>query len=119
IKPANPDFLKDEKPLQLDSGARVGDKISVLQFESNGQIADTSGVFTTITVAGYPLDHLSLLTYRISAPLQNREGSFTIPAVRNGRLLGLLMRYDARSQTADVIPAQIISHFLRGGKLER
>jgi S1-C subfamily serine protease len=119
IKPTNPDFLKDEKPLQLDSGAHVGDKISVLQFESNGQIADTSGVITTITVAGYPLDHLSLLTYRISAPLQNREGSFTIPAVRNGRLLGLLMRYDARSQTADVIPAPVISHFLADAKLEK
>ena len=58
------------------------------------------------------------MTYRISAPLQNREGSFTIPAVRNGRLLGLLMRYDARSQTADVIPAPVISHFLADAKLE-
>ncbi len=118
IKPANPDFLKDAKPLQLDSGARVGDRISILQFESNGQIADTPGVITTITVAGYPLDHVSLLTYRISAPLQNREGSFTIPAVRNGRLLGLLMRYDGRSQTADVIPSQVISHFLADANLE-
>ena len=118
IKPANPDFLKDAKPLQLDSGARVGDRISILQFESNGQIADTPGVITTITVAGYPLDHVSLLTYRISAPLQNREGSFTIPAVRNGRLLGLLMRYDARSQTADVIPAPVIAHFLADANLE-
>jgi S1-C subfamily serine protease len=118
LKPVNPDFLKDAKPLQLDSDARVGDKASILQFESNGQIAETPGVITTITVAGYPLDHLALLTYRISAPLQNREGSFTIPAVRNGRLLGLLMRYDARSQTADVIPAPVISHFLADAKLE-
>jgi hypothetical protein len=114
IKPANPDFLKDAKPLLLDSGARVGDKASILQLESNGLIADTPGVITTITVAGYPL---ALLTYRISAPLQNREGSFTIPAVRDGRLLGLLMRYDARSQTADVIPAPVISHFLDDAKL--
>ena len=74
-------------------------------------------MITTITVAGYPLDHLALLTYRISAPLQNREGSFTIPAIRDGRLLGLLMRYDSRSQTADVIPAPVISHFLDDAKL--
>ena len=118
VKPANSDFLRDSKPIQLDSGARVGDRISILQFESNGQIADTPGIITTITVAGYPLDHVSLLTYRISAPLQNREGSFTIPALRNGRLLGLLMRYDARSQTADVIPAPVISHFLADANLE-
>ena len=118
LRPADPGFLKDAKPLQLDFDARVGDKVSILQFESNGLIADTPGVITTIAVAGYPLDHLGLLTYRISAPLQNREGSFTVPAVRDGRLLGLLMRYDARSQTADVIPAPVISHFLADAKLQ-
>ena len=117
LKPSEPAFLKDAKPLALDSGVRVGDKASILQLESNGQIADTPGVITTITVAGYPLDHLALLTYRISAPLQNREGSFTIPAVRDGRLLGLLMRYDARSQTAEVVSAPVISHFLADAKL--
>jgi hypothetical protein len=117
LRPADSNFLKDAKPLSLDSGASVGDKASILQLESNGLIADTPGVITTITVAGYPLDHLALLTYRISAPLQNREGSFTIPAIRDGRLLGLLMRYDSRSQTADVIAAPVISHFLDDAKL--
>lgn len=117
LKASDPDFLKDAKPLALDSGARVGDRASILQLESNGQIADTPGVITTITVAGYPLDHLALLTYRISAPLQNREGSFTIPAVRDGKLLGLLMRYDSRSQTAEVISTPVISHFLADANL--
>ena len=117
LRPADSTFLKDAKPLTLDTGASVGDRASILQLESNGLIADTPGVITTITVAGYPLDHLALLTYRISAPLQNREGSFTIPAIRDGRLLGLLMRYDSRSQTADVIAAPVIAHFLDDAKL--
>src|SRR4029077_18032027 len=117
LRPTDATFLKEAKPLSLDSGASVGDKASILQLESNGLIADTPGVITTITVAGYPLDHLALLTYRISAPLQNREGSFTIPAIREGRLLGLLMRYDSRTQTADVIAAPVISHFLDDAKL--
>ena len=43
IKPSDSDFLKDATPLSLDSGARVGDKASILQLESNGQIADTPG----------------------------------------------------------------------------
>ena len=117
LRPTDLTFLKEAKPVSLDSGASVGDKASILQLESNGLIADTPGVITTITVAGYPLDHLALLTYRISAPLQNREGSFTIPAIRDGRLLGLLMRYDSRTQTADVIAAPVISHFLDDAKL--
>lgn len=117
LKPVNPDFLKDAKALSLDDKARVGDKASILQLESNGLIAETPATVTTITVAPYPLDHLALLTYRMSAPLQNREGSFTIPAVRNGKLVGLLMRYDGRSQTADLIPAPVIEHFLTDAKL--
>lgn len=116
LKPLNPDFLKNAKPLALDTGARVGDKAAILQLESNGLIAETPATITTITVAGYPLDHLSLLTFRVSAPLQSREGSFTLPAVRHGNLLGLLMRYDARSQTADLIPAPVIAHFLTDAK---
>ncbi|MFZ4680885.1 MAG: S1C family serine protease [Terrimicrobiaceae bacterium] len=119
LRPVNPDFLNNAKPLPLDDGARVGDKASILQLESNGLIAETPAIITTITVAGYPLDYISLLTYRISSPLQSREGSFTVPAVRNGNLLGLLMRYDSRSQTADLIPAPVIAHFLADAKAEK
>ena len=119
IRPANPDFLKDAKPLQLDSGARVGDKISILQFESNGQIADTPGVITTITVAGYPLDHRFALDLPDQRSASEPRGKFhRFPRCAMGRFLGLLMRYDARSQTADVIPAPVISHFLADANLE-
>jgi Trypsin-like serine proteases, typically periplasmic, contain C-terminal PDZ domain len=119
LRPMNPEFLAKARPLKLDSGARVGDRALILQLESNGLIAQTPATITTITVTNYPMDRLSLLTYRLSAPLQNREGSFTIPAVRDGRLLGLLMRYDGRSQTADVIPAPVIAHFLKDAKLDK
>ncbi len=119
LKPTNPDFLKGAKPFDLATKAKVGDRASILQLESNGIIAETPATITTIAVGGYPMDNLSLLTYRLSAPLQSREGSFTIPAVRNGKLLGLLMRYDGRSQTADIIPAQVIEHFLADAKSEK
>jgi len=119
LKPSNPDFLKDAKPLSLDTGARVGDKVSVLQLENTGSIADTPATITTITTSPYPLDHLALLVYRLSLPLQNRDGSFTVPALRNGKLLGLLMRYDSRTQTAEVIPSPVVAHFLEDAKLSK
>lgn len=112
LRPSNPDFFKAAKPVALAAGARVGDRTEILQLESNGQVAQTPGVITTIAVSDYPFDRPGMLTYRLSAPLQNREGSFTIPAMRRGRLLGLLMRYDSRSQTAELIPPPVISHFL-------
>lgn len=114
LRPARPDFLKAAKPLELDSGAAVGDRANIIQLEANGSLATTPATLTTITLTNYPIDDLGLLVFRLSAPLQQRDGSFVLPAIRNGRLLGLLMRYDARSQTADLIPPEVIGHFLKG-----
>ncbi|MBV9128012.1 MAG: PDZ domain-containing protein, partial [Verrucomicrobia bacterium] len=42
-----------------------------------------------------------------------REGSFTAPAIdRNGKLAGLMMRYDSRSQTLELVAGPVIAHFL-------
>ena len=116
LQPTDPEFLSSVPALRLDSGARVGDQAMILQLESNGRIAETLATISTITITRYPLDHLGLLTYRLSTPLENRDGSFTMPAVRKGRLLGLLMRYDTRTQTANLIPAPVIQHFLEDAK---
>lgn len=113
LRPADQKFLEGMKPLAIDEGAQVGDRATVIQLESNGEIAETSGILTSITTAGYPMDNMGLLIFRLSAPLQQRDGSFTLPVMRGGRLLGLLMRYDARSQTADLIPPPVIRHFLK------
>ncbi|MEI6278236.1 MAG: PDZ domain-containing protein [Verrucomicrobiae bacterium] len=113
LKPADPAFLEGMKPLAPDTGVRVGDRATVLQLEPNGEIAQTLGTVTSISVGGYPLDNMGLLLFRLSAPMQQRDGSFTLPAVRDGKLLGLLMRYDARSQTADIISTPVIEHFLK------
>lgn len=112
LRPADLTFLKGMKPMELDHGVRVGDRATVLQLEPNGEIAQTQGTVTSIAVGSYPLDNMGLLLFRLSAPMQQRDGSFTLPAVREGKLLGLLMRYDARSQTADLISAPVIGHFL-------
>ncbi|MFA7233727.1 MAG: PDZ domain-containing protein [Terrimicrobiaceae bacterium] len=112
LRPTDPAFIEGMKPMALDRGVRVGDRATVLQLEPNGEIAQTLGTVTSIAVGPYPLDNMGLLLFRLSAPMQQRDGSFTLPAVRDGKLLGLLMRYDARSQTADLISSPVIAHFL-------
>jgi hypothetical protein len=112
LKPVDPAFLDGMQPMPFDTGVRVGDRATVLQLEPNGEIAQTLGTVTSISVGGYPLDNMGLLLFRLSAPMQQRDGSFTLPSVRDGKLLGLLMRYDVRSQTADLISTPVIKHFL-------
>jgi len=114
VKPSDPHFLDGAVPLELDAKARVGDRVEVLQLEANGAIATTPGSITSVFVGPYPIEEIALLNFRLSVPMQHRDGSFTLPAVRSGKLVGLLMRYDARSQTADIIPPPVIRAFLDG-----
>jgi hypothetical protein len=100
------------KPLTLEKSLRVGNEAAVLQLEPNGEIAQTIGQITSISVGAYPLENLGLLQYKFRVPLQQRDSSFTLPAVSDGRLVGLLMRFDARSQSADLISTPVIRHFL-------
>jgi S1-C subfamily serine protease len=112
LKPLKEGFLDGLGRMALAEGAKVGSVAEILQLENTGEIARTPATITTIAVGPYPLDSLSLLTFKLSSPLQSRDSSFVLPAVLDGRLLGLLMRYDARSQTAEVIPPPVIRSFL-------
>ena len=108
------DFLTGLKPLEVATDAVVGDRVNVLQLESNDALVSTPGPITTVEVGRYQLENTRFLLYKISLPLQFREGSFTTPVIdKAGRLTGLLMRYDPRGQTLDVLPGPVIAHFLR------
>ena len=111
LKPNDAAFLKGIKP--LDTGdALVGDRVAVWQLETTGALLITDALLTTVEVTRYPIDDTSLLIYRLTSSLQYREGSFSVPIVKNGKLIALLMRYDTRSQNVDAIPAPVIEHFL-------
>jgi len=112
LVPQDAKFLDGAKPVSLAEGVRVGSKINVAQLESTGSLALTPGVVTTISLGGYPMDGIGLLIYRLSTPLQYRDNSFTIPVFLGDRLAGLLMRYDTRSQSADLVPDRVIASFL-------
>ncbi len=112
LTPQDPAFLEGAQPVQLAKNVQVGTKINAVQLESTGAVAFTPGVVTTITVSSYPADGISLLAYKLSTPLQYRDNSFTLPVFTGDRLAGLLMRYDTRSQSADLIPDAVIANFL-------
>lgn len=107
------DFLQSIPGAKLDDAASVGDRVEILQLEPNGTPVRTAATITTIEVGPYPVDENAFLVFKLSVPLQSRENSFTVPAFREGRLVGMLMRYDPRTQTAEVVPTPVISQFLR------
>ena len=106
------DFLQSVTGARLDDTVAVGDRVDILQLEPNGTPVRTAATVTTIEVGPYPVDENAFLVFKLSAPLQSRENSFTVPVFKDDRLVGLVMRYDPRTQTADVVPAPVINHFL-------
>lgn len=118
VEAIDPAFLESAVPVHMDESARLGSTADILQLEPNGDIAPTAARITTITIAPYMIEDVGLLVFRLSAPIQQRDGSFVLPVVRDGRLLGIVMRYDNRNQTADVIPPAIINRFLENAGRE-
>jgi PDZ domain-containing protein len=112
LKPSDEKFLAEIKPLEIKH-AVVGDRVALWQLESTGALLITGALITTVEVARYSIDDAAFLTYRMTTPLQYRESSFTLPVVKDNKLVALLMRYDARSQNVDAIPAPVIEHFLK------
>lgn len=112
LRPGDPSFLQGMQPLALNGPLKVGEEATILQLEPNGDIAKTLGRITSISVAPYPSESGALLLFKLGAPLQQRDGSFTLPVIRDGRLIGMVMRYDARNQSADIVPTAVIRHFL-------
>ncbi len=119
LRPDDAAFLQGMTPLALETGLGSGDMASVLQLEPNGELAKTTGRISSVTIGGYPALNLGLLVFKLSAPLQQRDWSFTLPVVRNDRLCGMVMRYDSRNQTSDLIPPPVIAHFLKEASSER
>jgi hypothetical protein len=115
LRPDNETFLEDLKPLDLIDSV-VGDHALVQQVESTGAILATPALVTTVEVGNYPLDDTTLMVYRMTSSLQYRESSFTLPILRDGKLTGLLMRFDSRTQNVDVVPKPVIEHFLRAAE---
>lgn len=112
LSATDPEFLREAVPLPLADTLKVGENVEILQLEPNGEVASTTMRLTTVTIGGYLIEDVGLLVYRLSGPIQQREGSYVIPAIHRGHLVGLLMRYDGRNQTADVIPPVILRRFL-------
>ena len=107
------EFLQSIPGARLDESVSVGDRVEVMQLETNGKPVTTPATVTTVEVGPYPVDENAFLVFKLSVPLQSRENSFTIPALKDGRLVGLVMRYSPATQTADLVPAPVIAHFLR------
>ncbi len=111
LKPVDPQFLMNTRPLKLETGAVQGDELAVWQVKPNGTVTPAMGSITSIELARFPHNNY-FIAYRLNSSLQYRLNHFTLPVIKDGNLAGLLMQYNAKEQTIDVIAAPVVDHFL-------
>ena len=112
VSPDDPAFLKDKKPLELATGTKLGDDLEVWQIQPTGDITAAKGKITSVELVGYSAGNY-FLGYRANLSLQYRYANLTLPIVSNGKLAGMLLRYDSEGQTLDVAAGTVIDHFLK------
>ncbi len=112
VAPDDPDFLKSFTPLSLAEGVKVGDRLTVWQLEPNGTLLTTDALMTSVQISPYPMGDIALLMYSLTSALQGRDGSFTIPLIKDSTLAGIVIRHDTRTQNMNAIPVDVIRTFL-------
>ena len=111
IKPVDEDFLAGRQPLQLCNPMVSGQSLYIWQVKPDGDVVPSEARITSIELSPYSQDNY-FLTYRLNGSLQYGFSNITLPAIRDNRLAGLVLRYNAGGQTIDVIPPSVIRHFL-------
>lgn len=100
------------EPLALDESVVPGDTCEVWQIEDNGNGVSTEVDVLRVDVGRYFIPGSIFLLYQVKGSLQARTNSFTLPVVKDGKLVGMLLSYSSKEQTATVLPAPIINAFL-------
>ncbi|NNG00140.1 MAG: PDZ domain-containing protein [Desulfobacteraceae bacterium] len=111
LKPETEGFLSDRVPMALTNDTREGDSLELWQIKRSGEVLPIKGTVASIELSAYPLDH-SFLAYKLNTRMQGGFIYATLPVVKKNKLAGMLQRYDSQSQTIDIIPEPVISHFL-------
>jgi hypothetical protein len=107
------DFFDGLVPFELNTTPpKKGEAFEVWQFEANGSPVTTELTFEKAELGSYFLEGSYFLQFETSGALNYREGSFTLPVVRQGQLAGLLLTYDNDKQVAKILPYPIIKAFL-------
>ncbi len=115
LEPArDPDgFFAGLKPISVDTSVRVNDELQTWQINPTGEVDITTLKVNKVKTAHYVLDSSMFIVYEAVGLIRSETNSFTLPVIKNGKLVGLLLRYDSKNQTTSVLPGPIIEHFLK------
>lgn len=109
-------ILEQRKGLSIANPARLGDTVDIVQIADNGAPIITRGYLQTVDILSSLMTGHYFLNYSIKASMQSASNSYTVPVVKEGKLLGILTSYTSSDQIVDIIAPEIITTFLKDAK---
>ncbi len=106
-------FFAGLKPMGLDTSARIGDEVFVLQTGRVGDLIRSPLTISKVLTRRYIVEGSGFLVYEANNIVRSEANSFTLPVVKGNQLAGLLLSYDSKNQVTTILPAPIIEHFLK------
>lgn len=106
-------FFAGLKPMAVDTSARIEDKVDILQTGRVGELIKSELKIGKVLTRRYNVEGSGFLVYEANNIVRSEANSFTLPVVKNGKLVGLLLSYDSKNQVTTILPAPIIEHFLK------
>ena len=113
LRPTDTKFLQGFAGVTMGPALRAGDTAQVWQLDKNGEMLRNQAEVLSAGVGRYPADEAGFLLYGVRVSLPKRDDSYTLPMMRDGMLVGMMMGYDRDSQEGTVIPVPMIEHFLK------
>ena len=113
LSPKENTFLISQQTIKIyNRPVKVGDNLDIWQFEENGTSLIANGELKGIEVNRYPFDDSAKLVFQVKALLSEVGSSYTLPVLKQGKLVGLMMKYNRGAQRVIVVPHPVINHFL-------
>ncbi|MBE2282332.1 MAG: PDZ domain-containing protein [Prosthecobacter sp.] len=106
-------FFAGLKPMDIDTSARIGDEVAILQTGRVGELIKSPLTISKVLTRRYIVEGSGFLVYEANNIVRSEANSFTLPVVKGTKLAGLLLSYDSKNQVTTILPAPIIEHFLK------
>lgn len=106
-------FFAGLKPMAVDINSHIGDTVEILQVGRVGELIVSPVTISKVLTRRYIVEGSGFLVYEANNIVRSEANSFTLPAVKGGKLVGLLLSYDSKNQVTTILPAPIIEHFLK------
>lgn len=106
-------FFAGLKPMAVDTSTHIDDKVDILQTGRVGELIKSELRIGKVLTRQYNVEGSGFLVYEANNIVRSEANSFTLPVVKGGKLVGLLLSYDSKNQVTTILPAPIIEHFLK------